>query len=483
MPKGYICMTNNKSFLLAVAVLIIAVTALPYLVLSYYCVPVADDFLYAAKSRDLGILGAVQMWYLQFTGRYTSSIIMSLLPIRGLNFAIAQVFPVMLIIGLIGGLYYCIHAFRFFSRLQAALLTAVIFGVYISTLVSPGEVVYWLSGSVTYMLPIVIMLFLWGYIVRLYSSGCSVNAVNLLVASFGCILLSGSNEIIIFYHGFLSLAFLLFTLRISSPYRKLSAVIFSVTTVCSLFSLLAPGNSERHNFMAGVSHATPTMQHSIEFTSNVMITWLYLRTKRFAFIFLLLAVPAILLISKQPFDKRLRLKLHPVWPALLFFAGYLFAYLPVTISLTEYYPDRTLDCIYFTYIIFSTVTLAYTGVYYGLDRLSNKGFRRLCYGLLFLGLFAVAADRKTNTAKAYATIISKANVKYKAQLDKRLTTLNQSKGKKLVKIEPIAVNPKPMAFSDIDTTVHSANNFGYEVYFNIDTVLATKAINECLNCD
>jgi hypothetical protein len=476
-------MTNKKFILLALAVLIIAVTALPYLVLSYHCVPVADDFLYAAKSRDLGIFGAVKMWYLEFTGRYTSSIIMSLLPIRSINFAIAQIFPAMLIVGLIGGLYYCIHAFRFFSRLQAVLLTAVIFGVYISTLVSPGEVIYWLSGSVTYMLPVVIMLFLWGYIVRVYSSGRSVNTINLIIVAFGCSLLSGSNEIIIFYHGFLSLLFWVFTLRIASPYRKFSTIVFAVTTVCSLFSLLAPGNSERHSYMAGVSHAAPSVLHSIEFSSNVIVTWLYLRSKRFAFMFLLLAVPAILIISKQPFDRRLKLKLHPVWPALIFFAGYLFAYLPVTISLTEYYPDRTLDTIYFTYLIFSTVTLAYAGVYYGLDKLGNVGFRRLSYVLIFFGLFALLADRKTNTAKAYATIINKADVKFKAQLDARFRMLNQSRGQKMVKIIPLVINPKPMVFADVDTVVHSANNFGYEAYFNIDTVVATKQIDECMNCD
>ncbi len=474
---------NNKPLLLALALLVIAVTAFPYLVLSHYCVPVADDFLYAAMSRDSGVFGAVKMWYFEFTGRYTSSFIMSLLPIRGLNFAIAQFFPAMLLLGLIVGLYYCIHAFKFFSRLQAILLTAVIFGVYISTLVSPGEVIYWLSGSITYMLPVVVMLFLWGYVVRVFSSGQQVSAINLALSSIGCIMLSGSNEIIIFYHGFLSLLFLIFALRIVSPYRKLAATVFTVTTVCSLISLLAPGNSERHNFMEGVKKASPTMLHSIEFTSNVIITWLYLRTKRFAFIFMLLAVPAILLINQQPFNKRLRLKLHPAWLALIFFAGYLFAYLPVTISLTEYYPDRTLDCIYFTFLVFITVTLAYTGVYYGLDKLGNTGFRRLSYALLFFGLFAVAADQKTNTAKAYKTIISKTNVTYKEQLDARLRLLHKSEGKKLIKIDPIAVNPKPLVFADVDTTVHSANNYGYEVYFKIDTVLATKAINECMNCD
>ena len=482
--KVYICMINKKKYiLLTLAILIIAVTALPYLWLSCYSVPMSDDFLYAAESRDLGIFGAVKMWYFEFTGRYISSMVMSLLPIRELNFTIAQIFPIMLIVGLIGGLYYCVHAFKFFSRLQAALLSAVIFSVYLSTLVSPGEVIYWLSGGVTYMLPIVIMLFLWGYIVRVYSSGQLANAVNIILASLGCILLSGSNEIIIFYHGFLSLLFFVFTLRIASPYRKLATVIFILTTVCSLISLLAPGNSERHNFMTVAKHASPTMMHSIEFTINVIITWLYLRAKRFAFIFLLVAVPAILLISKQPFDKRPRLKLHPVWPALIFFAGYLFAYLPVTISLTEYYPDRTLDCIYFTFLIFATVTLAYAGVYYGLDNLGSKGFRRLSYVLLFVGLFALVADRKTNTAKAYTTIITKAHVQYKAQLNARLKKLYQNRGQNLVKVEPVAVNPKPMIFADVDTIVHSTNNFGYEVYFKIDTVLATKAIDECMNCD
>lgn len=474
---------NNKSLLLTLAILVIGVTALPYLWLSYYNVPMSDDFLYAAESRDLGVFGAVEMWYFEFTGRYTSSLVMSLLPVRELNFTISQVFPMLLIAGLIGGLYYCIHAFKFFSSLQAILLTAVVFSVYISTLVSPGEVIYWLSGSVTYMLPIVIMLFFWGYIVRIYFSTQKVSAIDFAATSLGCILLSGSNEIIIFYHGFLSLLFFISTLYMASPYRKLAAVVFGLTTVCSLISLLAPGNAERHNFMTGVKQASPTLLHSIQFTSNVVITWLYLRTKRFAFLFLLLAVPAILLISKQPFDKRLKLKLHPAWPALIFLGGYLFAYLPVTISLTEYYPDRTLDCIYFTFIIFATISLAYAGVYYGLDRLGNTGFRRLSYALLFFGLFALLADQKTNTAKAYTTIINKAQVLYKRQLDARLKKLHQSKGKNVIKIEPVTVNPKPMIFADVDTVVHSANNFGYEVYFKIDTVLATRSIDECMNCD
>lgn len=474
---------KNKRILLGLALTIILVTALPYLVLSLYNVPITDDFLYAAESRDLGAWGAMQMWYNAFTGRYTSSMIMSLLPFHHFNFICAQIVPLILIINLIISLYYCIHAFKFFSRLQALLLCAVIFSVYLSTMVSPAEVIFWLSGSITYTLPIIILLYLWGYIIRVYSSNGKTSATHYWWILLGCSLLSGTNEVIIFYHGFLAFWFLVYTWYVRSRYNKLALVIFSVTTVCSLFSLLAPGNSGRHEYMVSNGHASPTLLHSLIFTLNAISIWLYLRTKRFAFMVLILAVPAILLISKQPFDKRSYLKLHPLWLIAIFFAGNLFAYLPVTISLTEYFPDRTLDCIYFTYIVFAVVSLGYTGVYYGLDTLGSKGFRRLSYALLFLGLVALVADRKTNTAKGYETIFTQKNVIYKQEMDARLRLFDLNQGKKMIKVAPVSANPRPMAFSDVDTVLHGANNFGYETYFKIDTVLSTSNQAECLNCD
>jgi hypothetical protein len=468
-------MANKKIriFLIVMGLFTIAVTALPYFILSNYCTPVTDDFLYAAKSRDLGVIGASRMWYFSFTGRYTSSLLMSLLPIHELNFGIARLFPAFLIVALLSSFYYLINSFRFFSQLQVLLLTAIIFPVYLSTLANPGEVIFWLAGSITYTLPFIIFLMVWGYVVRLYYKNVTADYFSLTLLTLGCIALSGSNEIMIFYHGFIVTSFFILTFKNKSPLHKLATVMLIVSITFSLTSLLAPGNFGRQLYMTKITHSQPSIVHNIKFTVKVIGIWLYLRNKRMAFIFMIVGIMSILMSVQNDNYLRKDFRLHPIWIALFFFSGHLLTYLPVTISRTEYYPDRTLDAIYSTYMLFAVITIIYTALYYKIEKLEISKSHYLIFMTGLLGVVSILSDSKTNTVKAYKSVLKGEHITYKKAIDQRFKTLYNNRNKSLLKVNPLKIKPLPMVFSDVDTILHGVNNFGYEIYFNIDTVVST----------
>jgi hypothetical protein len=54
-----------------------------YLYLSFFCVPAVDDYTFAFLVKDKGLLAAQEYWYTTWTGRYTSSFLISLNPLLG----------------------------------------------------------------------------------------------------------------------------------------------------------------------------------------------------------------------------------------------------------------------------------------------------------------------------------------------------------------------------------------------------------------
>lgn len=468
-------MINTKKGIALLTISFFVITTLPYIVLSFSCVPVADDFVYAVHSRSFGILGAVRMWYLGFTGRYMSSLIISAFSSPEIIFTSVKFFPLILLIGLNLSLYSFIRSFRLFSKLFSLCLSITLVAVYLSTLISPGEMIFWLSGSVTYTLPILIMLCFWAYVIRVHFSQAPVTSLNKIVVTVYCLVLNGSNELMIFYNGFFVFIFFLYTQRNQLKSYSVAIIALTITCLCSLISLFAPGNFVRHDYLNNLTGTHPSILHSIRYTSNAVAIWTYLRSKQLFFLYILIAVPALFCIEGQACFNRDRLKIKPIFIFLLLLAGHLIAYLPVTISLSEYYPDRTLDFIYFTYIILIAVTVLYTVIYY-FSSCVFSGKKILPFAALSFGILIMLTDKTTNTAKAYNSLYTRANVIYKDELKRRFAQLHLNRGKKSLKLRPITAVPSPMVFSEIDTIPHSNNNHGYEMYFQIDTVISTSPL-------
>lgn len=72
---------RNKHHVISFVVL--ALLFFPLLWISRYDYPSGDDYRALLRARELGTLGAARWWYFNWTGRYTSFFVQSLLASRG----------------------------------------------------------------------------------------------------------------------------------------------------------------------------------------------------------------------------------------------------------------------------------------------------------------------------------------------------------------------------------------------------------------
>src|ERR1700712_2064643 len=71
---------NTKLVVLIISLFLI-LAVLPFIILSFYYNSVSDDYGYASLMRDIGFYKSQAMWYTTWTGRYTSSFLISINPV------------------------------------------------------------------------------------------------------------------------------------------------------------------------------------------------------------------------------------------------------------------------------------------------------------------------------------------------------------------------------------------------------------------
>lgn len=86
---------------------------LPFVLISYFNNPNADDFCYNVMSRDLGFLQAQINWYQGWSGRYFSTAILSIQALVSNTFLLYKLFQLF---------YYSLYSYRFTGLLLYYLL-------------------------------------------------------------------------------------------------------------------------------------------------------------------------------------------------------------------------------------------------------------------------------------------------------------------------------------------------------------------------
>ena len=129
--------------------------------LARFAVPQMDDFHYALSARDFGVWGSILHEAENWVNRPSATGLMSLFVSHFDLFEDYALIPRALLLGLLGG-WIALTAALFVARLTLwqwlylGLITALIF---ITTLPVPGQVIFWMSGGVTYGAGTALLLF------------------------------------------------------------------------------------------------------------------------------------------------------------------------------------------------------------------------------------------------------------------------------------------------------------------------------------
>ena len=156
-------------------------TLLPFLLLTIYNHPAADDFSFAVRDRTLDYFTVMQQYYFNWTGRYFSTI--TLFRINPMIFdalGIYKLFAALLFLLFSSSVFFIVYTItgKAFGKKEAAALAALLVTLYLLQLPSPSEGFYFFSTYATYQFANVLVLVLLALLYTFFNS--SVNILGIV---------------------------------------------------------------------------------------------------------------------------------------------------------------------------------------------------------------------------------------------------------------------------------------------------------------
>jgi hypothetical protein len=238
--------------------LMIFATLLPFLILAWYNWPASDDYFDWMILQDQGLLDAIQSYYLNWGGRFTSYVLVFLLtPLQwGENSALCWLTYLQL------GMFLCLCfgiSRIWVSTGQNKTLRGLSFGLltifWWAYLPRPVELLFWFTGSMTY-LPGLLGIYFWYHLNRAVRLQGITQRTSWAVLPF---VIAGTNELNVVLMFFV----LSWCIYISKENRKKLFPPVFFFLIGTGFALLSPGNNGRSNFFE-IASGLPV--HDIGFT-------------------------------------------------------------------------------------------------------------------------------------------------------------------------------------------------------------------------
>ncbi len=150
---------ERKTYPIALGLCILLL--LPFLYLSFFCYPVADDLTYAWKGQNKEFWKAITNEYQFWNGRYFSNILVLHNPFGYGSLLLYRLVPIALIIGIIlSAKHYFQSLFKNAFTSRSYWIWAILFClIFLCTMPDISEGIYWYTGSVSYTLGCIFLLF------------------------------------------------------------------------------------------------------------------------------------------------------------------------------------------------------------------------------------------------------------------------------------------------------------------------------------
>jgi len=413
-----------------------------------------------------GFFGAQHYWYTHWSGRYFATFLLSLNPLVIGSVAGYKMMSFLLILLTVFSLYFCIDTIFYKARfLEKTYIVVLSFFAFVLLMPSVSEGFYWFSGAYTYQTANILTLLLGSFLIiynRRQSKAIFVLAVITLIA------LIGTNETSMF----ISVLILLFI----SGYRiirdkKIPVFLFvllGVAVICSMVVYFAPGNDFR-----GLNHSNShqflfSFKNSVSETMDLISNWWWIG---FFLIFSSYKIASDIIWEKKENNFE-RIYLNPFFVLLLLFFIIVAGFFTCFWSLGLYPPLRTLNTIYFYFIIITV----YIGVCMAI-KLKRAGIKipEVPFALWLIPLFIAFYVYKytNNVSTAFFDLKDGTAAKYNDELSARYIYLKENDCK-ICEIEKLKNVPATLFFSDVSMVKDTIMNEAYNAYFGKDKIIVKE---------
>lgn len=464
-------MDTQKRYKWLLIVLLILLL-IPYLYISKYANPVADDLIYAFNGKKNELAFLLKRDYFNWNGRYVSNVLVFTNPMVRNSYELYKLAPVLLILlTLVAYLLFIFTLFRNLLdmklKLILSLLLCLLF-LYQMPIISEG--IYWYTGAVTYQLANIVLLI---YITSLisYTQGKYIlknKIIHLFVSTCLLIACIGFNEI----HMIVLLVFAFISLWIvyknNLQHKSFFIFLLIVTLLFSAVMYFAPGNTAR----AGLASENHQLIHSLVFslaqTIRFFLEWtssIPLLVLSFLYYHLNAKLSDKILLFSRSFY------LSPVYSCMLLFFIIFIAVFPPYWATGMLGQHRTLNVAYCLFLLlwFMNLTVCFN-TYKNVDKTIKPLDIQLCKLLLVLVVISFSFTK--NGYGLLSDIFYGKAKSYDEQMKERYALMRYPAD--TIHLHKLVDPPQTIFVNDI--TVDPANflNKAYTLYFECENTVLMK---------
>ncbi|PLW93242.1 MAG: hypothetical protein C0592_06695 [Marinilabiliales bacterium] len=246
--------------------LILILTGLFLLIPSLFAFPAADDYCYALMHNRYGFF--MKEEYMMTNGRWASALFLQPMYLFVENTWAYRIMPLVWLSLTTLSFYTFLKSFRIHiygtKKIQIAIFLSLLFFFFSPSL---SESLFWLTGTINYTLPVILLLFAWSI---LKNSIRNRNMALIVVSYFMLFLSAGFNEVVLFVVPAATWWF----------FRKETKGLTIITTLILL------GNAAIFWYSPGNTHRATEFTHNIFSIQNIF--GMAMQFLRFSMIFLFL---------------------------------------------------------------------------------------------------------------------------------------------------------------------------------------------------
>lgn len=429
--------------------LFLIITILPFLILSFFANPMADDLAYTNVVHKFGFLKAQAHWYNGWNGRFFSDGLLSVNPLVFDWMFGYKIIPAMLILLLFFSIFLLTNEFcdNSLPRVDRLMMTVVIIFLYFYKMPSIPEGLYWMAASITYLLPSILTIFLLVVIIKLNKENRYINKLFFLIISAClCVAIVGSNEASMLILLILLLSILFINFLIHTQIKKDILLLLLITIIASFVVIFAPGNARRAAYFSAHD-----MGYSI--LSSFTATIIHLRNWLSLPILLLtiMYIPVGYTLTNY-FNTKNTKNIFSVNPFISIFLSLILVYSGFFLgfwSLGDLLPTRTIDVLYLIFLLSYFFNLQVL-IYYLCIKFKLVFEKLPTYVVLMLFLLLVGWSLKghNNIRIAYADLLKGRAYRYNEEIKKRLIAIEACESE-ICEVEGLKNKPASLFVVDI----------------------------------
>lgn len=480
----------QRRLALGLIVLILA----PFVGLTLYVHPSADDYSYATYLAERGLWQNTLWYFAHWSGRYISNTVTSLTPlslslgegtVSTVTLMVYRIVALLMIMGFAWSLWYLVKTLNRYSFKLTEPILLLGFGLVLAallvTIVSPAELFYWYPASVAYCLPFITLfigLALW---LRWLRENDEHRRRMLLIGIAVCLVVQiGTQEMSLMVVDILLIFAGLVTwrrYRVDRSYRRALTWLGALAVAASIVAVAAPGNYDRKAIW--LERGYGTLEFSERFMSwirDLVVTLAQTVTSSRLIGFLVLLSPLLIWVAYR-LSKRLR-PTSPAWSIGLLAALWVGMSLP---GLAASSPEllgagRTVNTYNIVLLLMLAVVITHI-FWFALYqvRVHELGHlvRRVSTAMHLQGIWLVLLlslvgwamlAPKSNISVAWRNLVSGSAARYDQQLLDRYELIENS-DQDVTVVPALEDVPKTIFFDDITSAAADWRNSSYARFF------------------